>query len=311
MNVALTVYFLLVVVHGFRETRLKKIRVWLFLPPLLLGSGLAFAVIPHVQESWLLCHADTYPLPKNLWSLLLFLALPALLSCAIILILLLVIYVKVRRQLRQHSPASSSCFSCCKRGDSARERNSPAHKNRKWLEAEVFWQCVWYAAAFSFTWPIMVIGQFKGGDIDSLPYWFWIIVSFVGPIQGSSNALCYFRHYFFRKRRLAGPPVSIRSSEEATPLEDIKEEGPSLFVRMGRWSGLVSGDEVPTSSAWEEAYDPVVELVRSNDDDRASFDATVVNRNSEESGEAFLEECGPSRDGPLEPLPEEDGRSES
>jgi hypothetical protein len=55
MNVSLSAFYILGIAFGMREQRLKKIRIWLFGPPLALGFGLSFAVIPFVTQSFIGC----------------------------------------------------------------------------------------------------------------------------------------------------------------------------------------------------------------------------------------------------------------
>lgn len=88
------------------------------------------------------------------------------------------------------------------------------------LEGEVFWVCVSYATAFGISWPILMLGQFKGVNF-AYPFWFWVIVVVVSPAQGLSNAYCYFRPYIrkrMRANRRARAAAAEAAAEEDEPL---------------------------------------------------------------------------------------------
>lgn len=215
LNVSLAVYFYLVVASNIREPSLKKMRIWLFGPPLLLGVGLSFASIPFISKGLSVCLASTYPIEEYLWSLLLFTVVPIMLALVVIVFLLVQIYCQVSRRV-DNSIWSSTDLQGVKGVSSARRK----------LRREVFWQCLAYAAAFGLTWPVLAVSQLAPALGADWPFGFWIFSVTVMPIQGLSNALCYFRSHIqkflcrcrriprFLQRSSPAPPVDCGASPE-------------------------------------------------------------------------------------------------
>jgi hypothetical protein len=256
--VALTVYYLLVIVYGVREQQLKRARMYLFGPPLLVGIGLAFVVIPFANVGWLVCQFNSYPLNENLWKILVFGLIPILGSTAVILILLAMIYCKVRDQsqrarrwtvtkfgermsaIRLHvkgSQASSTPDNAPKRKLSARPKQQSATDR---LEQEVFYQCLSYAAAYGLTWPILALAEMKGNDF-SYPFWFWVLVAIVAPLQGANNAMCYFRPFRRWAKSRQKPRRPERNSVVGTgTTTERKSTVVFLKKHVRRYSGALS-----------------------------------------------------------------------
>lgn len=197
-------YFVLVIVYGVREAKLRSLRRYLYTLPLLLGFALSFASIPFTAISWNHCQADNNPWGDTLWSLLVFHVIPLVGATTLIFGLLVFLYCRVRRQMQKTRDTKLRTFSTIssttveqqtptKRRRSSIARAAVAHRDKKDnLERQVFWICVSYTTAFAITWPILMVGQFQGLNFE-LPFWFWVIVVTVSPAQGIGNAYCYFR----------------------------------------------------------------------------------------------------------------------
>lgn len=257
MNVALTVYYLLVIVYGYREKRLKKARVWLFAPPLILGFGLSFAVIPFVDIGWSVCQFDVYPNDEYLWSLLLFGLVPILGALCMILALLLFIYCKVRSQMVRGQKWNMSRFKpVTPQGRPEAPQRVSAQQR---LERDVFWQCVLYAAAFCITWPILAVAEIEGNNFD-MPMGFFVVVALVAPIQGFNNSLCYFRPFRRKKTSsLRGPHENIPSMTSSIQKRFNRV---SHFLRSSVFRAVGSTDEssFEDSAALFLEGDPIVYL---------------------------------------------------
>lgn len=63
-NLALSVYYVLVINYGFRESDIKKLRAWFHLPSLA-GLALAFAGIPYYDNFLWLCHIPPPPIGQS------------------------------------------------------------------------------------------------------------------------------------------------------------------------------------------------------------------------------------------------------
>lgn len=254
LSVSLTAYYYLVIVRGLREERLKQLRIWLFGPPVIVGASLAFAVIPFSSAAWLVCQFNTYPLEENLWKLLLFGIVPICLATACILVMLAVIYYRVSAQrnrgkkwkFRRVKKGLRSMRNVVAPREEDRAEEKPVRRRTSLfpqirrpnsgdrLKKEVFWQCVSYAAAFGITWPVLCLAEFKGNDM-TWPFWFWIIMVMVAPMQGLSNALCYFRPCRKKKRR-----SNHRASAASVTGEANHSTAQFLRKHVRRYSDMVA-----------------------------------------------------------------------
>jgi hypothetical protein len=283
LNVALTVYYLMVIVYGVREQRLKKARKYLFGTPLVVGFGLAFAVIPFTNVGWLVCQFNSYPLNDNLWKILVFGFIPILGSTVVILILLVMIYCKVRGQsqrarrwrfkkfgksmsaIRLHvqgSRAPPTPYSAPRRKVSARPHTQSTTDR---LEQEVFYQCLAYAASFGLSWPILALAEVKGNDF-SFPFCFWILVATVAPLQGALNAMCYFRP--FRRFTKHNRQMSRRRARNSVVEADATAERASTAMFLKKhirryseaWSRSSFAAPTRESELVAQQLDPTMQL---------------------------------------------------
>lgn len=172
-NVSLAVYYVLVVVHSWREFQLMKVRLYMHALPLLLGLGLAFGGIPIYSAMEYSCHV--LPPPDGpLWQVLVFVVLPVDIAIVAITSLMFVVYGAVRKQ---------------------------AKKARKWnlgsgvsntIEDAVFWQCLSYMMAFYSSWPILNAVYLASVDVNG-PLGLTLLVAFLAPLQGFNNWCVYMR----------------------------------------------------------------------------------------------------------------------
>lgn len=276
LNVSLTAYFMLVIVFRYREQRLKKKRLWLFGAPIALGFALSFAVIPFTTLAFTHCQFD---LTKQ-WVVVVFGLIPILGSSFSILVMLLIIYCSVRRQLRrqrrwQFKAASSSkngsgrdCAHLFSLEDRRRRREEQAGR-RSTLERVVFRQCLAYAAAFGVTWPIFCVAYIEGSD-QNLPYGFWVFVTATSAMQGFNNSLCYFRNM----ENPCGVVFCCRGFRNTcyrTRGDDI--DSSTSRNRLHQSTIGPRSLEEPTSTNWAQCshLDPAVELANlSEDEDEAA-----------------------------------------
>lgn len=269
LTLSLTIFYYLVIVRGVKEPRLRELRPWLFIPPLLVGFGLACASIPFINSAWSTCQPRLTPIEKNPLTSTFLLFLPMSLSTASILILLLVIYCKVRNQMRQgrkwaistrrRQSITQSLGGTSSRLSSLRSNRAKRPSAQERLQCKVFYQCISYAMAYGVTWPILLLAQSQGENFD-YPLWVWTIVVAVAPMQGFNNSICYFRPYIGRsiaRRRknrfsntqsrdqnavAAEAPIvkgtreklfrSIFSSRKSS-VDDVKEVNPT--VELANW----------------------------------------------------------------------------
>lgn len=121
-----------------------------------------------------------------------------------------------------------------------------------WLEQEVFWQCITYAAVFALTWPVIMFGQFHGGHFE-MSYWLFVYIITVAPMQGINNGLCYFCPYMRNFCRLAVFQIPHLEAVMEASGEDPSQL--SLESDHDSKSGLYSSNKF---------VDPAVELAHYN-----------------------------------------------
>jgi len=167
LNVSLSVYYFCTINLAWTESKMMKVRPWLFACPIIIGFALAFAGIPFYGNAILWCNnsADYWP------------DIPV----AIAIFLVTVIMSNVCWHVHKQEKASKRWR---QRGDAP--QNS--------LTTKVFWQSFWYLMAFYMTWPPYLALQYlwASGRAYSM-YGFILYAGTVVPLQGFWNFFVYVR----------------------------------------------------------------------------------------------------------------------
>jgi hypothetical protein len=140
-NVALTTYYVLVIVYNWRETRLIKLQYWFYTIPVLLGSTLAFAGIPFYTNNIMACYVNAPPLAEKYTVIALLAVVPVCFVVLFCTTAMARVYLHVRHQQKRAS-------------------NWRMGGSGKCIEQQVLWQSVFYVGAFYISWPIQVVGIF-------------------------------------------------------------------------------------------------------------------------------------------------------
>jgi hypothetical protein len=165
-NLALAVYYMLMIIYGWREHRIKKYRFWIIGLPLLVGLGLACAVIPF-SGGW-----DTMCYLVNYSSY--FMTIPISTVTFFATAIMFAIYWKVYHQER-------------------RVRRWIVGSNVQSLPRKVFWQGFWYLMCYYVSWPIvLVFFNIEEGSLYD-HFGFYCTAMFVMPLQGFLNFITYTR----------------------------------------------------------------------------------------------------------------------
>ncbi len=98
-NLALSVYYVLVVNYGFRESDLKRVRMWFHLPALV-GFAFAFAAIPYIDNFVWLCHVPGPPFASSFRYIDAIVLIPITVSMIASALGMVFVYFKVLRQTR-------------------------------------------------------------------------------------------------------------------------------------------------------------------------------------------------------------------
>lgn len=167
-NVSLAFYYLLIIRHGWTESRINKIRTWLFACPLLVGVIFAFAGIPFYDNMLLWCNnADSW------WP-----DIPV----AIAILVATVVMVSVCHDVHRKHLASK------------RWRRGPASEGSS-TSSKVFWQSFWYLMAFFMTWPPYLALQYTWASGKAFGnYGLILFAGTTVPLQGLWNFFVYARN---------------------------------------------------------------------------------------------------------------------
>jgi hypothetical protein len=219
----LSLYYFLSIVHSWKESKLKKIRLWLHATPLVIGFSLAFAGIPFYSNAILACYITPPPLAPTWTHILVFGMVPIGAVIAFTSIMMTMVYLKVRKDLR----------------GSIKWQKGGTKKGKPDLEKEVFWQSVFYLSAFWISWPILIVSNVKS---DNGVYPFWVAVMLLAPIQGFSNFLVYvrpriLRRFRQRKRQKINTTLDTHTSSSSSGgflRQSVTLINP-LLDRMRRW----------------------------------------------------------------------------
>jgi hypothetical protein len=174
-NLALAVYYMLVIIYGWTEDQIKKYRLWVIGLPLLIGLAMACAAIPFYNISVPMCFiADT---PS--YYQVIFLTIPISIVIFFATAIMFMIYWKVFHQER-------------------RVRRWIVGSNVQSLPRKVFWQGFWYLMCFYASWPIiLVLVNIEKGDLY-VRFGFFCTAIFVAPLQGFLNFIAYTRQRIMR-----------------------------------------------------------------------------------------------------------------
>ncbi|KAL3938619.1 MAG: hypothetical protein SGBAC_006513 [Bacillariaceae sp.] len=231
-NISLSIYYVLVVVHGWKDHQLKKARPFLLSVPVVCAMILASGGIPFYDAIWVGCWFVPRPYTDD-WSAFGFFFGPVVTTGIISTSCQIRVYLSVRATLRKgqqwsmdhrlkqrsekdkytFNTASNSTgqfsMATAQQGQPQEEKKS---KNKYFgcncckdspllqdnAEATVFWQSAFYLFSYYSCWPILLVGVMIA---DSQNFAFWMAVSTLAPLQGFFNMLVYTRPRFTKWRR--------------------------------------------------------------------------------------------------------------
>ena len=163
-NISLNVYYLLVVVYGWLDSKLQRIKVYLYIVPAAFAIILAFAGLPFYAPLNFGCWIQ--PKPYRTTNTLAFLygiiwiAITTVFSSAGMLIIFLTVY--------KQSLAG------------AKWRLGTRTKRKHDISRRVFAQGAFYLLNFYISWPILIVALVTAGSQN---YEYWCCVFFLAPIQ--------------------------------------------------------------------------------------------------------------------------------
>eukprot|EP00980_Cylindrotheca_fusiformis_P031735 scaffold26888_cov137-Cylindrotheca_fusiformis.AAC.1 len=282
-NLVLTVYYVLVIKKGMRETQLQRLKYWFHVPTLLVGFGLAFAGIPFYANIFLFCHIPPSVQVSSWWTVELsnwwnsededesvsftgeesngLLTAFSIVPISIVFIVggvnMSIIYLHVRKQDRAANRWRMGHRLAQNTAEDPRSGQSssswtriprPKAKSREvtpsnQLSNEVWWQAVFYMGSFLMAWPIYFYGT-----LNTLDEWdnfaFWVACSVMYPLQGFWNAIVYFRPRLFEFFR--------KKVRERKRIQREKNSEGKVSSNLGKASTVVSGGNISECNSVEQ-----------------------------------------------------------
>jgi hypothetical protein len=163
MNVSLSFYYLLILKFGWSESRIDRLRAWLFGVPIVIGLTFAFAGIPYYDNMILWCNNTS-----NIWP-----DIPMAVAIIVATVNMGLISWHVYKEEKV-----------------SRKWRSGTQENS--LSLKVFRQSVLYLLAFYLVWPPYLVLQYlwaAGSAFDK--FGFILFAGVAVPLQGFWNCLAY------------------------------------------------------------------------------------------------------------------------
>ena len=202
----LSVYYLLAISYGWRETRIKSVSRYLHGIPVLGFAG-AFASIPHITHAFLGCTVLPPPQGDEYWPVYL-IVVPVALALLIATVNMLLVFQAFRRTMKKAqnwrmSGASERYESDGGEATTRQSRGNNRFQARDPAVRQFFWQSLAYLIALYITFSMMLTVNLMvliGGVeiISRVPYGFWVYSASVSNLQGFSNFLVYCRPRFLK-----------------------------------------------------------------------------------------------------------------
>jgi hypothetical protein len=301
-NVVLAVYYYLVIVYSAREERIKKYIFVFLAPPAVVAVFVSLRGLPYYTTVFIVC---TIPPPPTIlsWDILIKLTLFPIAFCLLTATVLTVaIYLSVKKSLhasRRHDFSyssqlrSSEFFSDSPLRETHGtdlERNvgmrTPARTLRNSTRlsrhntsqdralGQVFWQCVFYLAAFLISYPVWFTALIIP---ENTSYSLWIAVVIFTPLQGFLNFIVYARS---RRSTRSRVPSRRRPLHRTDPPNNDMIDGSQHMNHRGRTQAGSSSPKPVAGVRFEKSTSG--EAVSSTREDDTSY-SLDVNRSCDQN----------------------------
>lgn len=229
-NTSLCIYYLLLIVYNWSNTRINKIKVWLLGPPAVIGVVLAAVAIPYYKLQLTACDMDA----SRKWKpAIAFTIIPICVMLFVTTAIMVKIYLHVRKgerranrwrcaghstgsfqqkalSMTQNTRSTSNVSSSLVNPESAnessngrsssfsiarlrRQSSSFFENTTSEKEKEVFWQSLLFLMGFYLTWPIFISFHFLDFLESTRRYALSVCILLFCPLQGVHNFLVYTR----------------------------------------------------------------------------------------------------------------------
>lgn len=172
-NVALSMYYLLVICYNWKEHQFKRLHKWTHAILITVGLGMAFGAFPFVGPQVGICGLLEPPAAPSLLPVAFFVTAPIAIVLTTLTVNMVLICWKVYRQQR-------------------RAQRWMAEANMA-LTRRVFWQSFWYILAFYVTLPYLIFSHNLSFPTRLHYEVNLAFTAILAPAQGFLNSLVYFQ----------------------------------------------------------------------------------------------------------------------
>mmetsp|Transcript_7280 Transcript_7280/g.16536 ORF Transcript_7280/g.16536 Transcript_7280/m.16536 type:complete len:436 (-) Transcript_7280:712-2019(-) len=256
-NLSLALYYVFVIVAGWKERQLGKIRMW-FHFPLVVGVGLAIAGVPFYDSVIWGCYIPPPPFSSSRIKSLVFGVIPIIFVIVGATTAMAVVVWKVRKD---------SIASMRWRQPGARRQTGAMV-----LQREVVWQAVFYLSAFYISFPVLISANLRTA---ARGFAFWVVMLAFAPLQGLSNFLVYIRPRivrYLRSKQRERARARNRDNNNGNGGDDDSQSAWSIRPMLRRLNRMIR-------ALWSKNQDPTErtpEFRESKASTRASRDSAMV-----------------------------------
>lgn len=183
-NASLSVYYVAVVKFGWKEDRLKRVRLWFHVVPISIGLGTAIASAAlgiFGNSNWLCWIAPEWMVYR--WAL--FFGILWFIGFFVVIPGMLVIYLHVRKQ----------------EAIAARWQPGAPERQQFTLSREVALQGLFFSLSYIITWIFVTIARIVESIQGTIPRPLLALTIVFVPMQGLFNALVFLRPRYAKYRR--------------------------------------------------------------------------------------------------------------
>ena len=237
-NLMLSIYFYLALKLNWKESRIRRYQYVFFGLPLAVGITLATWGIHQYGSVSTWCHVDVPPVKDSWLPILLLVLIPNFCVSIIATVMMVSVYLKVRRQSRRMArwsfsgskPETLSGSSNGRQRFKRRENGNDQVLAK--LDRQLFTQAVLYLSAFYVT---HVLEAYLAFHYWSEPYLrtqpadiyaVWVLFLILKPLQGFWNAFIYFRPRIIRRQQRRQQRNLIHQANNNNDgVQDVSESG--------------------------------------------------------------------------------------
>mmetsp|Transcript_7708 Transcript_7708/g.21467 ORF Transcript_7708/g.21467 Transcript_7708/m.21467 type:complete len:788 (-) Transcript_7708:202-2565(-) len=271
-NFALSVYYVLVIVNSVPEFKIKTLRKYFHIPPIVIALAFGGAGIPFYDNLIMICHVPPYPEDEK-YLVYVLVVVPILLALAGCMLNMARIYWTVRKQSHASRKWTMSGAISSRTPNDDRNNNSNNH-GPPTLDRVVFWQAIFYVASFTITWPFWIVSLLR---FETTSYVYFIFVATMVPLQGAFNFIVYMRPRWgqrvLQNQRLRQAARSKKSSESHSipkkPSEQVSRHLEPVDQEQEGCEDEYRRTEMETTETTDTRNPPSVKAVEEEEEKKA------------------------------------------